>query len=808
MKASLLQLRGALRPWLPPTLTQRVALYGALWALLSVNGATLSLRPQQAWYGAGLLAVALWLGVHMVERRGLPRSPITVPLAGCLVVAACSALVSPNRQLATQGLLTWCALAALALALASLLLRGLRPALVFEALLGVSGLYLLGGLRDLWLAYSAWWAARVPGLPLVPDPVRVATFVYPTQFAGLIALLLPLALALLWGATSRVARAALVCWLLAALVVLWGTASRGGWLASGVAGGVAVAGLLWSDGRALPLAGLLRARWRTLALLAAVAALFGALVLLTGRSVGQSRGGIGGLTGRDVFWAEAWRLFQARPLLGWGLDTYPWRFVYDQPFARSYIPPHAHNLLLQLLAELGAAGALAFAALVGSGVWAVARETRDARRETRDATTDGEVSGVRREAQSAATDSESVALTPQHSALSTQHPAIVLAASWCGMLAYYAFDMTGFELAVVAVALTVACLGAMGLLRWPASPLPRPVGALALALLLVAGALLYPLLSARAALMAAREASWRPEGAGAELAALLRRDPQVARLYPELVAFVLSADAPNGAVAQIAHGAYADALASEPGNAVVRVYAAALRLETAPREAVAPLEEATRFDPGWPLPPLLLGRAYERLGDGRAAARYADAIRLDPAYANTLACATSPICHPLAQPAPNAVAAGASAVEALVGNRDSGAWQRLAEGFAAEGRDAEARYALDTAGRFDLDGSPGLRERYALLWAALRERAGDAPAALVALADRPAATCCYPSSTGAVVGPFGLRPSPALADLLQTPLRARLLHERARLLRAAGDDGAASAADEEASALEYRFSQR
>ncbi|MBC8077939.1 MAG: hypothetical protein H7Y32_17815, partial [Chloroflexales bacterium] len=61
--------------------------------------------------------------------------------------------------------------------------------------------------------------------------------------------------------------------------------------------------------------------------------------------------------------------------------------------------------------------------------------------------------------------------------------------------------------------------------------------------------------------------------------------------------------------------------------------------------------------------------------------------------------------------------------------------------------------------------------------------------------------------TGAVVGPFGLRPLPVLEDLLQTPMRVQVLRERARLQRAQGDEGAALASEEEASALEYRFAQ-
>lgn len=69
-----------------------------------------------------------------------------------------------------------------------------------------------------------------------------------------------------------------------------------------------------------------------------------------------------GLHTRLQLWREAWHLFLAAPLLGSGLGQFAWQHFIEQAasgeLTRDRVYGHAHNIVVQLLAEFGAAGAL------------------------------------------------------------------------------------------------------------------------------------------------------------------------------------------------------------------------------------------------------------------------------------------------------------------------------------------------------------------------------------------------------------------------------------------------------------------
>jgi len=90
-----------------------------------------------------------------------------------------------------------------------------------------------------------------------------------------------------------------------------------------------------------------------------------------------------GIKPRIELWDTAWRMFLAAPILGAGWGQFSWHHFLSQASSGGSAAPglfsHAHNLVLHLLAETGAAGALV---IVGAGVlWLL-----DLRRVTLDAT--------------------------------------------------------------------------------------------------------------------------------------------------------------------------------------------------------------------------------------------------------------------------------------------------------------------------------------------------------------------------------------------------------------------------------------
>ncbi|HQD07978.1 MAG TPA: O-antigen ligase family protein, partial [Coprothermobacter proteolyticus] len=71
-------------------------------------------------------------------------------------------------------------------------------------------------------------------------------------------------------------------------------------------------------------------------------------------------------TQRFHIWRAAWDMFVMRPFSGVGFATFPLALkVYSHPFLFQFFPfNHAHNILLQLLAELGIAGPVVFIILL------------------------------------------------------------------------------------------------------------------------------------------------------------------------------------------------------------------------------------------------------------------------------------------------------------------------------------------------------------------------------------------------------------------------------------------------------------
>lgn len=203
-----------------------------------------------------------------------------------------------------------------------------------------------------------------PGLfgPLTPDlEARIrgrevfATFLGPNQFAGFLALTIPLAA----GAALDVRRAGARAWAPWAagaalgLLALTRTGSLGAWV-SLAAGAAAFAGLALTRRRGR--AALVAAAGAAAALVAALVA-FGPLLEKLAAASASMRC-------RQVYWEAGARMAARAPILGVGLDNYEEYFAELKSDVQQE-SAKAHNDYVQLLAETGAVGLLSFLALVG-----------------------------------------------------------------------------------------------------------------------------------------------------------------------------------------------------------------------------------------------------------------------------------------------------------------------------------------------------------------------------------------------------------------------------------------------------------
>jgi O-antigen ligase len=180
-----------------------------------------------------------------------------------------------------------------------------------------------------------------------------STFIGPNQLAGFLVLLLPLLGGFLRDSQVRwPAGAALAL----GLVALGLTGSAGGWVSLGI-GLVAFVAL-----------GATRTRGRREVVLGGglLAALLVALVLTTPLLDWVSRKSIS-MRVRQVYWKATGRIIKDAPLGGVGLDNFREYYTATKPDA-AWETVYAHNDYLQVLAETGVFGFLAFAGILAWGL--------------------------------------------------------------------------------------------------------------------------------------------------------------------------------------------------------------------------------------------------------------------------------------------------------------------------------------------------------------------------------------------------------------------------------------------------------
>ncbi len=158
------------------------------------------------------------------------------------------------------------------------------------------------------------------------------------------------------GTTSR--RRLVVTHGVLAAIAIFLTGSRSAWV--GLAAAIAIVGLLWlaSRARRAELVSLARSRpVQRMALVSAVAVAIGAVVFAPGVA---SRIGEPAADTRTAFAHASLAMFASDPLTGVGPGMWTVeRIRFTQPPDVDYYIPHAHNLILQTMAEQGLVGAAA-----------------------------------------------------------------------------------------------------------------------------------------------------------------------------------------------------------------------------------------------------------------------------------------------------------------------------------------------------------------------------------------------------------------------------------------------------------------
>ena len=305
--------------------------------------------------------LAGWWFWKLKKGIGIPRTPITLPIVILFGVATLSTIYSIDIARSFDTTLAMLTLVLIFLFLCDLVLYGWRREIFELSLLIFVGYLLLLGVVNIIDHYWAWYLLRVPGYPLFLLRYRLyGVTAHPNVFAMLIYITLPFAIIRLARAKRNIAKIICIIWLLMATIVFYFINSRGGMVAASFALAITLGWILFQDG--IPIKGKLKdwlwTKRRIFFSLIAFLAIFLALtvffqIVSPQGSTLKHGGGIS--AGRIKFWQVAFNMFQSNPLLGSGLSTYP-RFYYQDLPTLGWIAPHAHNLYIDVVAQLGILG--------------------------------------------------------------------------------------------------------------------------------------------------------------------------------------------------------------------------------------------------------------------------------------------------------------------------------------------------------------------------------------------------------------------------------------------------------------------
>jgi tetratricopeptide (TPR) repeat protein len=325
-------------------------------------------------------ALALWAVIAWRNRAWRPKTAMWPAIIACLGSMAVSTAFSRAPRVSAEYLGYAIVLAALYLMLVRLFAsvffreRLATLATLLFALTAIAFLVRVGGY------WAHWWdlLGRIALPPLRPG-YEGLTYNNPSAALTMVALLAAPAAATLGTASKRgIASIAIILSTVAIVAVVSG--SRAGWLALALT--VLLGAGAWSmraDSRpvlAKQLGSLLRQRSGRVAMAVVSVAVLGALVLVAPAILPRLIAG--GEPQRIGYALAAVRIFEQSPVIGTGPGTW----VIQRPAVTTaaeadYYIPHAHNLELQTLAELGVVGALAGVVLVLNILWVLRSGIRD-----------------------------------------------------------------------------------------------------------------------------------------------------------------------------------------------------------------------------------------------------------------------------------------------------------------------------------------------------------------------------------------------------------------------------------------------
>ncbi|GAP62430.1 hypothetical protein ARMA_0853 [Ardenticatena maritima] len=344
------------------------------------NASTLT----KTWWWVTLFLVSGSVALGFVKPRFLPVAPL-IFVGSLLVYAALRRRMAWRHTPLDFPLLAFVLMTPITLAVTTQWATTLEQ--VWRLLGGIalffSVVYAVQRPQDLRLLFAGIWvgiAALALTSPITANGARLMWeiaaldplrgFIHHNVMGALIAITLPLGLALLFFARASLSWLEILLYVLGCAAMafgLWVVPSRGAWLGVGVAGLLL---LLWHS------------KWTRMLLVVACLAGFWLITTDSGRAILFSDALLGasvpgehdplqwGLDARWEIWQRSFALARLFPLTGVGMGTFHEvmrTVIADDVFIYSW--PHAHNIFLQVALDLGVVGVIAWTIMLGTLGW-------------------------------------------------------------------------------------------------------------------------------------------------------------------------------------------------------------------------------------------------------------------------------------------------------------------------------------------------------------------------------------------------------------------------------------------------------
>lgn len=323
-----------------------------------------------------LIIITGWWIWKTYYKRGLPRTPITIPIIIFYIVVILSTFFSINQRKSLDGLIATTTVIMLIFLFCDLLLSGWDPRTFEIALLIFTSYLLVQGMGEIINWFTTWISLSVPEYPIFPLEYRLyGVTAHPNLLAALIYMTIPFVIIRLSKSKSKILTIGWIIWLLIADVVFYFTNSRGG-IVSILFVLIVTIGWIISQKKISFHKNIklwLKSNRYIFGLLLVYIGVFGLLYIFSKDSSSNSstlRHGAGITAGRLKFWEIAINSFLENPVLGTGPSTYAISYINQLPSGiYGWIAPHAHNFYLNTLAELGFLGIIALGGIILGVIW-------------------------------------------------------------------------------------------------------------------------------------------------------------------------------------------------------------------------------------------------------------------------------------------------------------------------------------------------------------------------------------------------------------------------------------------------------